>query len=110
MKELLDRWQGEAAGHVTAAQYPVRLDLDDAAKIHALAEMFPGRTREQIITDMLHAALLQLGAAMPYVPGSKVISTDEQGDPVFEDTGLTPRFMQLARKYRKQLEAERKAR
>ena len=32
---------------------------------------------------------------MPYVPGKKVISTDEQGDPVYEDVGPTPRFMEL---------------
>jgi hypothetical protein len=43
---------------------------------------------------------------MPYVAGQKVISTDEQGDPVYEDIGPTPRFIELARKYRKKLEAE----
>jgi hypothetical protein len=106
MKELLQHWQGEAAGRVTAEQYPVRLDLDDAARIHALAEMFPGRSREQIITDLLHTALQQLAASMPYLQGRKVISTDEQGDPVYEDAGLTPRFMELTRRYRKQLESE----
>ena len=62
--------------------------MDDAARLHALAELFPGRTREQIITDLLGAALQEVAAAMPYVPGKKVISTDEQGDPVYEDAGL----------------------
>lgn len=108
MKELLEHWQSEAAGRVTATQYPVRLDLDDAARIHALAEMFPGRAREQIITDLLHAALQELAASMPYVPGKKVISTDEQGDPLYEDAGLTPRFIELTRKHKKQLAAEQK--
>jgi hypothetical protein len=45
---------------------------------------------------------------MPYVPGKKVISTDEQGDPVYEDAGPTPRFAELTRHYRKKLEAELK--
>ncbi len=40
---------------------------------------------------------------MPYVAGSKVISTDEQGDPVYEDVGLTPRFTELTRKFKKTL-------
>jgi hypothetical protein len=42
---------------------------------------------------------------MPYVAGARVISTDEQGDPVYEDVGPTPRFIQLTRAHRKQIEA-----
>ena len=105
MKELLEQWQSDASGKVTATEYAVRLDLDDAARVHALAEMFPGRTREQIITDLLSTALAQLAESMPYVPGKKVISTDDQGDPVYEDAGLTPRFMALTREHKKKLEA-----
>jgi hypothetical protein len=82
--------------------------VDDAARLHALAEMFPGRTREQIITDLLSAALQEVAAVMPYVQGTKVISTDEQGDPIYEDAGLTPRFAELTRQYKKKLEAELK--
>jgi hypothetical protein len=103
MKELLQRWQEQAQTPLTAREYPVRLGLDDAARIHALAELFPGRTKEQIITELLAAALEALAAEMPYVPGSRVISTDEQGDPVYEDTGLTPRFIELTRRHRKAL-------
>jgi hypothetical protein len=33
-----------------------------------------------------------------------VISRDDQGDPVYEDIGLTPRFVELTRKYKKSLE------
>ena len=106
--ELLDSWRDTAAEPRTATQYAVRLPLDDAARLQALAEMFPGRTPEQIITELLGAALQELGAAMPYVAGKKVISTDEQGDPVYEDAGPTPRFMELTRKNRKKLEAELK--
>ena len=75
----------------------MRLPLDDAARLAALAEMFPGRSSEQLITELLGTALEELAAAMPYVAGTRVISTDEQGDPIYEDMGLTPRFMQLAR-------------
>ena len=103
MKELLERWQSQAAGRITTHTYPVHLDLADAARIHALAELFPGRSREQIITDLLSAALDELAAAMPYVAGSKVISNDEQGDPIYEDAGLTPRFIALTRKHQQLL-------
>lgn len=107
-KELLDTWAQNAAGPRTATEYAVKLPVDDAARLHALAELFPGRTREQLITDLLGVALQEVAAAMPYVPGKKVISTDEQGDPVYEDAGITPRFAALTRQYKKKLEAELK--
>jgi hypothetical protein len=105
-KKLLDSWRETAAEPRTASEYAVRLPVDDAARLQALAEMFPGRTPEQLITDLLGAALEEVATAMPYVPGRRVISTDEQGDPVYEDIGPTPRFMELARRNRKKLEAE----
>ncbi len=43
-------------------------------------------------------------AAMPYEPGPKIISRDDQGDPVYEDVGLTPRFVELTRKFKKALD------
>ena len=86
-KELLESWRAGAAAPRTAKAYAVRLPVDDAARLSALAEMFPGRTAEQLITELLGAALQELAAAMPYVAGQQVISTDEQGDPVFEDVG-----------------------
>jgi len=105
-KDLLSSWQHGAGSPRTATEYAVRLPLDDAARLAALAELFPGRTREQIITDLLGVALQEVAAAIPYVPGPKVISSDEQGDPLYEDAGLTPRLIELTRKYRKRLEAE----
>src|SRR5437016_10358738 len=92
-KELLDSWRERAAAPRTAKVYAVRLPVDDAARLAALAEMFPGRAPEQLITELLGAALREIAAAMPYVAGKRVIATDEQGDPVDEDAGPTPRFM-----------------
>lgn len=102
-KELLDSWSESARPVKTARQYAVRLNVDDAARIHALAEMFPGHTEEDIITDLLSVALQELEGSMPYRPGAKVISQDEQGDPIYEDVGLTPRFGQLVKKYRQEV-------
>ena len=109
-KDLLTGWQRSAGRPRTARTYAVQLPLDDAARLHALAELFPGRTLEQILTDLLGVALQEVAAAIPYIPGPKVISTDEQGDPVYEDAGLTPRLMELTRKHRKRLEAELESR
>jgi hypothetical protein len=105
-KELLDSWREGAAAPRAPKAYDVRLPVDDAARIAALAEMFPGRAPEQLITELLGVALQQVAAAMPYVAGKRVISTDEQGDPVYEDIGPTPRFIELARRHRQRLEQQ----
>ncbi len=107
-KELLESWREGAAVARTAKTYTVRLPVDDAARLGALADMFPGRTPEQLITELLGAALKEVAAAMPYVPGKRVISTDEQGDPLFEDVGPTPRFMELTRQHRRKLQVKPK--
>ena len=84
---------------MTAQEYAVRLPLDDASRLHALVELFPGQSTEEIITDLLRAGLDEIAAAMPYETGPKIISRDDHGDPVYEDIGLTPRFVELTRKY-----------
>jgi hypothetical protein len=105
-KELLTSWREAAAAPRSTHELAVRLPLDDAARLAALAEMFPGRTPEQLATELLGAALAEVAAAMPYVAGQRVIATDEQGDPVYEDVGPTPRFMQLMRTQRARLAAK----
>ncbi|MBV8143526.1 MAG: type 1 pili tip component [Gammaproteobacteria bacterium] len=104
-KELLDSWRQSAAAPRTARSYAVRLPVDDAAQLAALAEMFPGRSVEQLISELLTVALKELAATMPYVAGKRVISTDEHGDPMYEDVGPTPRFMELTRSHRRSLAA-----
>jgi hypothetical protein len=104
-KPLLDQWKKPPAPPRTAKQYAVRLPLDDAARLQALAELFPGQSIEEIVTDLLGAGLDEIAAAMPYEKGPKIISRDDHGDPVYEDVGLTPRFVELTRKYRKNLQS-----
>lgn len=108
-KVLLQNWRESAAAPRTVRSYAVRLPLEDAAQLAALADMFPGRSAEQLLTELLGTALKEIAAAMPYVAGQRVISTDEQGDPVYEDVGPTPRFMQLTREHRRRLTAQRPA-
>ena len=103
--ELLETWRrAETAPTRTRKQYAVNLPVDDAARLHALVALHPGTDPERIITDLLHAALDETEAAMPYVAGDRVIREDEFGDPVYEDVGMTPRFLELARKCEQELE------
>jgi hypothetical protein len=40
-KPLLDRWKKDPVPVRTAKEYAIRLDLDDAARLHALLNCFP---------------------------------------------------------------------
>lgn len=102
-KNLLDAWSRQRPQEKTEERYAIRLDVEDAARLEALAELFPGNDPEHIVSDLLAAALDEVEAAMPYEAGSRVIREDEFGDPVYEDVGMTPRFLELARRHRERL-------
>lgn len=104
--ELLQLWKTTTGEQPTASAYAIHLPLHQAARIHALAEMFPGRNETQIITDLLGVALNELESRLPYVAGQQVIAEDEFGDPLYEDVGLTPRFTLLTNEHARQLETE----
>jgi len=106
IKELLDEWESSSHGHEAPISMTVNLPLELAARILALNELYPERTQEQIFIELLHVALDELEEAFPYVRGEQVIAEDEFGDPVYEDAGLTPRFIELTRKYQHQLKAQ----
>ncbi len=103
IKSLLDTWSGSRETELTDEHYSIRLPVNDAARILALAELFPGNSPERLISDLLSAALDDLEASMPYVPGDTVIREDEFGDPIYEDVGMTPRFLELVKTHRKRL-------
>lgn len=103
-KQLLHDWKTEPEPLSTRESYAIRLPLEDASRIEALAELFPGTDRERIITDLLTQAIRELEASIPYVAGEKVIREDDHGDPVYEDVGLMPRFLELVKKHRRNIE------
>lgn len=106
IKDLPERWQSSATQRKTRRRYEISLILRDAARIEALQEVYPDTSVEQVISDLLSAALNQLEAELPYRPGPRVIATDEFGEPVFEDIGPSPRFQQATKRWLEQLETE----
>jgi hypothetical protein len=106
--DLIKRWQEQAADPLAAEEYRIRLSVYDAARLAALADIYPGRTSPQLITELLHVALNELSEALPYVQGTKVIGEDECGDPIYEDVGPTPRFLTLTHHYLEQMETNKR--
>lgn len=102
-------WEDTAKARLTTKEYTLRLPLEDAARIAALSEMYPKRTEEELLSELLSAALDELETSFPYIAGNKVIAEDELGDPLYEDIGPTPQFLDLSKKFMVLLKQEKKA-
>jgi len=99
IRELAKHWEQNAKGRLTKTAYSIHLDVESAARLAAIAEMYPKRHPEELLGELIGAALEELETSFPYVKGSHVVATDEEGDPLYEDIGPTPRFLTLSRRY-----------
>ena len=108
IRELAKHWEQNAKGHLTPTRNHIHLDVESAARLAALTEMYPKHHIEELLGELLGAALDELEASLPYVQGSKVVASDEQGDPLYEDIGLTPRFLALSRRHLQRLSEQQK--
>ena len=103
-RDLMELWDKQQKPLTTQQSYAVNLPLNDASRLHSLAELYPEVDTERLITDLISAALDEIVAAMPFVPGERVIREDDYGDPVYEDVGMTPRFLELVRKNQQKIQ------
>ncbi|WP_273819411.1 pilin assembly protein [Pseudomonas asplenii] len=99
IRELAQHWEENAKGRLTDTGYAVHLDVEAAARLAAITEMYPKRSPEELLGELIGAALEELEASFPYVQGPHVVATDEEGDPLYEDVGATPRFLTLSRRH-----------
>ncbi|MFQ6572406.1 pilin assembly protein [Pseudomonas sp. UM16] len=99
IRELAQHWEQNAKGRLSPTGHVLHLDVESAARLAALTEMYPKRRPEELLGELLGAALEELEASFPYIQGQQVIATDEEGDPLYEDIGPTPRFLALSRRY-----------
>ena len=99
IRELAQQWEETAKGRLTKTEYAIHLDVEAAARLAAIREMYPKRSTEELLGELIGAALEELEASFPYIKGQQVIATDEEGDPLYEDVGPTPRFLTLSRRY-----------
>lgn len=99
IRELIPHWERNGKGRLSPTSYQIRLELEAAARLAALQEMYPKHHIEELLGELIGAALEELESSLPYVKGSKVVALDEQGDPIHEDIGLTPRFLALSRQH-----------
>jgi hypothetical protein len=99
IKNLIKEWEAQSKTKPLVKEIGVKMTAYDHARIQALAELYSGHSEEQLVSELLSVALDEIEIALPYVPGKTVVAEDELGDPDYEDIGLTPRFVELTKKY-----------
>lgn len=100
VKELVNEWASTARIEPPVMNISLHLPLELSAHLMALKDIYPGRTLEQLTLDLLTAAIDELEETLPYQQGDNVIAEDEFGDPMYQDIGLTPRFLELTQYHR----------
>ncbi len=88
IRELAHQWEQQTPASGATRSYRLDLELETAARLEALCELYPQRTPEALLSELLAAAFEELEASFPYVKGDEVVATDELGDPLYADAGV----------------------
>lgn len=86
---------------VRAGQQRVTLPIhqEDFFRLQALCEVY-AVSLDELGPALFETLLQEIEARMPYRPGPRVIR-EEDGDPVYEDIGPTPRYLEIIRRLEK---------
>lgn len=98
-------WSAPDNSRLTAKQYSFRLPVHVAAKINALCDIFPNKTKTQIVGDLLTAALDEAIANLPATRG-EALGEDPEHGVFYREKGLIASFRDRANKHFKELERE----
>jgi hypothetical protein len=102
-RDLVKVWDAPDNSKLTPKQWSIRLPIHVAARINALCDLFPRKTKTEIIGDLLATALTQLVAALPdESQGGPPRGAEIQSGPV----GLRGRFDRLTLQYIAEMERE----
>lgn len=103
IKDLADHWDKHARGRLTRDAYYMQLDDTHHRRLERLAALYPMKSSQDLMRDLLSAALDELETSFPYVQGDKVVAYDEDGFEIYEDVGMTPQLVSLSQKHIKRI-------
>lgn len=103
--ELHKLWGAPDNSVLTIKQQSFRLPVHVAAKINALCDIFPNKTKTEIVGDLLAAALEDVIRNLPSVPGDHV-SDDPEDGPLYQECGLIADFRRAANLHYRELQKE----
>ncbi|MGH1461506.1 MAG: hypothetical protein ACRBB6_05690 [Neptuniibacter sp.] len=96
LSRLLGEWENRARKVNSREEETLSIYQGDLIKLEALARMYK-LSKDDVVATLIHEALNELEAKMPYIPGNKVIRI-EDGEEIYEDAGPMPRYMAEQRK------------
>ena len=105
-KDLNAIWAAPDNTRLTNKQFSLRLPVHVAAKISALCEMHPNKSRTQIMCDLLSSALTELEESLPRGQGRSLGNHPEADEEMFEEAGVIHTFRTLTDHYYIELEKE----
>jgi len=106
IKDLVNYWDKHARGRLTRDAYFADPSDQHHKRLEKLAALYPMKSSQDLMRDLISAALDELETSFPYVQGSKVVAFDEDGFEIYEDQGMTPRFISLSQKHIQRLKAD----
>ena len=109
-KDLLTIWGAPEPPRLTPKQVSIRVPILVSAKISALLDLYPKRTKTDIIGDLLTSALEKLEDEIPmYMSkerGEGPIYVDDLGKEMSEYCGPRSDYFKLTEKYLRKMEKE----
>lgn len=104
--DLVAVWGAPDNSRLTAKQYSFRLPVHVAARLAALEELYPTRSRTQLVGDLLAAALTDVEKSLPSRPGRFFMKDPDTGEEVFEEEGQIAEYRRSANKHFQAIETE----
>lgn len=105
-KDLITLWDAPDPPRLAPKQTSIRLPMLVAAKISALCDLYPKKTKTEIIGDLLTTALEQLERELPSRTGYPCEQDPETGETLYEDIGPCGKFHRMTEKNLRELEKE----
>ena len=104
-KDLVKVWDAPDHSKLTSKQWSIRLPILVAGKILALCELYPRKTKTEIIGDLLATAIDQVENALPSTKG-ECLGPGPENLMLFEEQGMKRTFFSLTEKHLRELEKE----
>jgi len=105
-KDLITLWSAPDPPRLAPKQISIRLPILVSAKIAALCDMYPKKTKTEIIGDLLTTALEQLESTLPSRKGQFWENDPESGEPLYHDVGVCADFRRKTEKHLREIEKE----
>ncbi len=102
--DLLKVWGAFDNKRLCAKQFSIRLPVHVAARISALCDMYPSKTKTDIISDLLATSLDHIEETLPQYRESQPFEVD--GEEVYGNYGPKIEFHNLSNRYYQELEKE----